>query len=110
MRLQRVPFFVIAAHWLDRLGGAFDAGASVLTGGVELVDEAPGIGGLQIPQGPYRCAASLSFIGIELLRRELQPALWYFVPVFVTYTVTSAASTTMGSRNAMMTSITTLVR
>lgn len=32
-------------------------------------------------------------MAILLLRTDEQEALWYFLPVFVTYTVTSAAKT-----------------
>jgi hypothetical protein len=39
---------------------------------------------LQIEHGLYLAAASFSGIGIALLRKELQSARWYLVPVFVT--------------------------
>jgi hypothetical protein len=39
---------------------------------------------LQIEYGLYLAAASFSGIGIALLRKALQPARWYFVPVLVT--------------------------
>jgi hypothetical protein len=45
---------------------------------------AAGTGGLQFLQAPYLAAACDSGIGIELRRRELHPARWYFAPVLVT--------------------------
>jgi hypothetical protein len=58
----------------------------VSSSGIAAGAEAAGLGagGLQIPQGPYRFAASISGIGMLLLARDRHEARWYFVPVRVT--------------------------
>ena len=85
MRLQRVPFWVVAAHCLvvgvEDLTGA---GFAVVGDGCAATGSAgENFGGLQTEQGSNRAAASFNGMGILLALNVRHVSRWYFVPVRV---------------------------